>query len=180
MSGETRVDDAGRWKIERLDRQHDRSEFDCGNAVLNNWLRQRAGQWDKKDLSRTYVLLPKGASIVAGYYSLSNHHVSYNSLASDQARGIPKVDVPVVLLGKLAVSRSFQRRGLGGMLLTDALRRVSALADKIGIRAVEVDAIDDEARNFYLKHGFVSLIDNRDHLWLPIQVVRRLWPSNQH
>jgi GNAT superfamily N-acetyltransferase len=144
LSGQTRTGDAGLWEIERLGRRHDRSAFDCGNGVLNDWLTQRASQWDKKDLCRTYVLLPKGTPTVAGYYSLSNHHVNYNSLAADQAKGIPAVDVPVVLLGKLAVSQSFQGRGLGRILLVDALRRVSALADKVGVRAVEVDAIDDD------------------------------------
>ncbi len=180
LSGQTRTHDAGLWEIERLGRRHDRSQFDCGNAVLNDWLTQRASQWDKKDLSRTYVLLPKGTTTIAGYYSLSNHHVSYSSLAANQAKGIPSVDVPVVLLGKLAVSQNFQGSGLGRLLLVDALRRVTALADKVGVRAVEVDAIDDEARNFYLKHGFVSLVDNRNHLWLPILVVRKLWPSRDH
>jgi hypothetical protein len=121
LSGQTRTGDVRLWEIERLDRRHDRSDFDCGNAVLNDWLTQRASQWDKKDLSRTYVLLPKGTPTVAGYYSLSNHHVSYSSLAADQAKGIPRVDVPVVLLGKLAVNQSFQGLGLGRMLLVDAL-----------------------------------------------------------
>jgi len=179
LSGQTRTGDVRLWEIERLDRRHDRSDFDCGNAVLNDWLTQRASQWDKKDLSRTYVLLPKGTPTVAGYYSLSNHHVSYSSLAADQAKGIPRVDVPVVLLGKLAVNQSFQGLGLGRMLLVDALSRVAALADKVGVRAVEVDAIDDEARSFYLKHGFVSLVDNRNHLWLPLGVVRKLWPARE-
>jgi GNAT superfamily N-acetyltransferase len=166
------------WEIKRLDRTQERSAFDCGNAVLNDWLKQRANQWDKKDLSRTYVLLPKGEHTVVGYYALSNHRVSYEALPADQAQGIPRIDVPVVLLGRLAVSQTLQGQGLGALLLVHALRRVSTLAEQVGVRAVEVDAIDEKARNFYLKHGFVSLQDDPNHLCLPMAVVRKLYPPS--
>jgi len=42
------------------------------------------------------------------------------------------------------------------------------------VRAVEVDAIDHSARRFYLKFGFVELVDDRQHLFLPMQVIRKL------
>jgi GNAT superfamily N-acetyltransferase len=165
------------WEIAKLEERHERADFDCGNAALNEWLKQRANQWGKKDLARTYVLVPQGQPNVVGYYAVSNHHVSFEALTADQAKGIPTIDVPVVLLGKLAVSRSLQGKGLGGVLLVDALRRISTLAKDVGVRAVEVDAIDDVARKFYLKYGFVSLLDNPNHLWLPMAVVRKLYPA---
>jgi GNAT superfamily N-acetyltransferase len=161
------------WVIERLDRTHERSSFDCGKPVLNAWLEQRAGQWDKKDLARTYVLVPKDKRTVVGYYALTNHRVSYEALPADQAKGIPRIDVPVVLLGKLAVSRTHQGMGLGSLLLVDAMRRACDVADRVGVRAIEVDAIDEEARAFYSKYGFVSLLDDRNHLILPMAVVRK-------
>jgi len=165
------------WEIARLAERHERADFDCGNAILNEWLKQRANQWDKKDLARTYVLLPQGQPNVVGYYALSNHHVSFEALPADQAKVIPTIDVPVVLLGKLAVSRSVQGQGLGSSLLIDALRRISLLAKNVGVRAVEVDAIDDGARKFYLKYGSVALLDNPNHLWLRLSVVRKLYPA---
>jgi GNAT superfamily N-acetyltransferase len=82
--------------------------------------------------------------------------------------------VPVVLLGRLAVDRTVQGRGLGSFLLIDALRRAQHSSEQVGIRAVEVDALDDAARRFYLKFGFVSLADDLNHLFLAMHVVRKL------
>jgi GNAT superfamily N-acetyltransferase len=162
------------WVIERLGRQHDRSAFDCGNAILDDWLKLRAGQYEKKDLARTYVAVRRSENAVVGYYALASHRVSYEALPSDQARGLPRIDVPVILLGRLAVQRDVQGQGLGALLLIDALRRAEGLAEALGIRAVEVDAIDEAARRFYLKFGFVPLTDAPNHLFLPMQVIRKL------
>lgn len=84
------------------------------------------------------------------------------------------MDVPVVLLGRLAVDRSFQGKGLGAFLLIDALRRALYISEQVGIRAVEVDAIDDAARRFYLKFGFRSLLDDSRHLMMPMHEIRKL------
>jgi GNAT superfamily N-acetyltransferase len=162
------------WEIRRLDRQHDRSQFDCGQPVLNDWLRSKAGQWDRKDLSKTFVATRPNESVVVGYYALSSHRIVYDDLPVPDSKGLPKLDVPVVLLGRLAVDRSVQGCGLGSHLLIDALRRVTSIADEIGVRAVEVDAIDDAAREFYLKYGFRLLRDDRRHLFMPMHEIRKL------
>jgi GNAT superfamily N-acetyltransferase len=82
--------------------------------------------------------------------------------------------MPVVLIGRLAVDLSSQGQGLGEFLLIDALRRAEYLASRIGIRAVEVEAINDVARRFYEKYGFLSLKDDPRQLLLPMQVIRKL------
>lgn len=147
------------WQIEPLRPSHDRIAFDCGNQRLNEWLKQRAGQWDRKELVRCYVAVPSGQSRVVGFYAICSHHVSYELLPTDQAKGLPKMDVPVVLLARLAVDRTVQGQGLGRLLLIDALRRAEWLATHLGIRAIEVDAIDEDARRFYQRFGFTPLID---------------------
>jgi len=162
------------WDIQPLGRGHDRSAFDCGNAALNEWLEKRAGQWQKKELARCYVAVPKDESRVVGYYAISSHHVGYESLPADQAKGLPRIDVPVVLLGRLAVDQGVRGQGLGSLLLIDALRRAEHLAAELGIRAVEVDAIDEAARQFYVKFGFTALEDVPNHLFLPMHVIRKL------
>jgi len=163
------------WVIEPLDRdRHDRSKFDCGVAALNDWLIARAGQFEKKDLARTYVLVESGEQAVCGYYAVSNHTVVFESLPGDQAKGLPQIDVPVVLLGRLAVDIAVHGQGLGEFLLVDALRRAEYLSGKIGIRAVEVDAIDGQAKKFYEKFGFLALRDDPHHLFLPIHTIRKL------
>lgn len=162
------------WQIERLSRSHDRSGFDCGNGALDDWLKKRVSQYEKRDLARAYVAVNPGNPKVLGYYALSNHRVCYEALPSEQAKGLPHIDVPVVLLGKLAVDQSAKGQGLGAFLLVDALRRCVYLADQIGVRAVEVDAIDDVAKAFYLKFGFVPLRDDQRHLFLPMPTIRKL------
>ena len=80
----------------------------------------------------------------------------------------------MVLIGRLAVDRTIQGQGLGGLLLIDGLRRTEFIAKQVGVRAVEVDAIDEAARRFYVKFGFTSLRDNPRHLFLSLAAVRGL------
>lgn len=162
------------WTIRRLDKSHDRSAFDCGQPLLNEWLQNRAGQFDRRDLSRTFVATRPAAAIVLGYYAISTHRVVHDVLPATEAKGLPRLDVPVVLIGRLAVDRSAQGQGLGALLLVDALRRSLQISEQVGIRAVEVDALDDAARNFYLKLGFRSLLDDPRHLFLPMHEIRKL------
>ncbi len=162
------------WEIRRLEKSHDRASFDCGQPMLNAWLRDRAGQFDRRDLSRTFVATRPGELPVLGYYAISTHRVMYEALPPAESKGLPRLDVPVVLIGRLAVDQSAQGQGLGALLLIDALRRSAQVSEQIGIRAVEVDAVDESARTFYLKYGFRPLLDDPRHLFLPMQVIRRL------
>jgi GNAT superfamily N-acetyltransferase len=162
------------WIIERLAKSHDRSSFSCGQPVLDEWLKTRAGQFDRKDLARTFVAVMPGQLRVLGYYALASHRVRFEAIPEAQAKGLPKIDVPVVLLGRLAVDQSMHGKGLGSFLLIDALRRALLVSKEVGIRAVEVDALDERARSFYLKYGFVPLLDDPNHLYLPMHVIRKL------
>ena len=163
-----------RWSVERLQSAHDRSQFDCGQPQLNDWLRLRASQSERRDLARVYVALPQETSVVAGYYALSSHRVTFDVLPTEQAKGLPHLGVPVVLLGQLAVDQNYQGQGLGSFLLLDALHRAEQISQHLGVRAVEVVALDEPARRFYLHYGFMALRDDPHHLFLPMQVIRRL------
>lgn len=90
------------WTIRRLEKLHDRSAFDCGQSVLNEWLRDRAGQFDRRDLSRTFVATHEHEMLVVGYYAISAHRVVYDMLPEADAKGLPHLDLPVVLIGRLA------------------------------------------------------------------------------
>lgn len=92
------------WEIEPFERhRHDRIGFDCGVPALNDWLATKVSQYEKRDLARTYVLVEQGRTVVKGYYALSNHTVMYEALPKDEGKGLPHIDVPVVLIGRLAV-----------------------------------------------------------------------------
>ena len=155
------------WRIERLNRTHERGEFCCGKAPLDEFLRSLVSQYEKRNLGRTYVAVAEGEKRVYGYYTLASSAVPFAHVPPKTARKLPRHPVPVALLARLAVDQAAQGKGLGAELLMDALRRCRGLAAALGIFAVEVLAIDDEARRFYEKYGFTPLLDDERHLYLP-------------
>ena len=163
----------GKWGIEPLASAHDRS-FDCGCPDLNDYIRRYAGQNDRLDISRTYVAVAPGESVVGGYYAVSAGAVAREALPPKHRKRLPQYPVPSVRLGRLAVDRRRQGQGLGELLLVDALTRVVSASVDIGIRAVIVDAINEAARGFYRHFGFLSLRDEPLHLFLPIDTIRKL------
>jgi GNAT superfamily N-acetyltransferase len=162
------------WEVRRLDRRHDRANFDCGQPALNEWLQLRAGQFDRKDLARTFAATRPGSTAVLGYYALATHRVLFETLPAEEAKGLPRLDVPVLLLGRLAVDGTVQGQGLGAFLLVDALRRAVHISEQAGIRAVEVDTLEETAKRFYLRFGFRPLLDDPHHLFLPMHEIRKL------
>ena len=138
---------------EKLSTQHDLSGFNSGEAVLDDWLRRRALQNEASGTSRTYVVCADNR--VVGYYTLATGAVPPAAAPSRVKRNMPD-PVPVMVLGRLAVDKDFQRRGIGAGLLRDALLRTLQAADIAGIRAILVHAISEAAKRFYEGHGFIS------------------------
>ena len=139
--------------VEILSKQHDLSQFDCGeHESLNLWLKRFALQNQNNETARTYVV--NRESVVVGYYSVSAGSVAKEAAPARVAKGLARHPVPVALIARLAVDRGMQGRGLGAALLKDALRRIAGAADIVGIRAVLVHAIDAEAGRFYARFGF--------------------------
>lgn len=160
------------WEIEPLDRTHDRSGFCCGQPALDDFFRLFVTQYEKRNLGRSYVALRTGEKRPYGYYTLAPAAVEFQHVPKKTARKLPKHPVSTALLGRLAVDRAAQGRGLGRILLVDALLRCLELSRQLGNFAVEVHAIDSGANCFYEKYGFVSLLDNERHLYLPIATIR--------
>jgi len=135
---------------EPLAAHHKLDRFDSGVATLDDWLKRRAAANQMSGASRTYVV--RDAGQVVGYYALASHAVAAVAATGRVRRNMPD-PVPVVVLGRLAIARSHQRQGLGRALFQDAARRVMHAADAIGIRALLVHALSDEAKAFYLRLG---------------------------
>lgn len=167
------------WVVEPLSRLHERADFSCGQPALDDFLRSLVSQYEKRRLGKTYVAVRPGETLVLGYYTLASGAVSFDHIPKGAARKLPKHPVPVALLARLAVERGLQGKGLGAALLADALRRVLALAKQLGIHAVEVDAIDAEAKVFYEKFGFVPLLDNDLHLYLPVATIETVFAEDK-
>lgn len=162
------------WSIEELGSDHDRAAFSCGHESLDVFLRQFASQNQRTGVSRTFVAVKPSDRSVRGYYSLAAGSVQFQTLAEDQRKRLPKYPVPVAHLGRLAVDKGAQGQGLGSHLLVDALWRVSRAERDLGIHAIEVVAIDDAAKHFYLKYGFTELADDPHHLFISMKTVRKL------
>jgi GNAT superfamily N-acetyltransferase len=162
----------GEWRIERLDHGQVREGFDCGKSSLNDFLQALVSQYEKRNLGRTYVALQEGDQRVLGYYTLASGAITAEGLPAKQAKKLHRHAVPVVLLARLAVDRSVHGRGLGGYLLRDALTRSLDLSEKLGIHAVVVDALDDEAKALYERFGSLPLRDDAMRLFLPLSTIR--------
>ena len=162
------------WIIEPLSKTHDRSGFTSGKPLLDDFIRARASQYDKRRLGRTFVATAPNAPTVLGYYTVAASAVAFNHWPSEVSRKFPKHPVPMVLLARLAVDLSFRGRGLGEGLLLDAFQRVMDLTGVLGVYAVEVEALDDSAVAFYRKYGFTALMDDPLHLFLPTATIQKV------
>lgn len=163
------------WIVEPIRRQHTRDSFDCGVSELNEFLRRFARQSDDLAIARTFVAVRPGDPVVRGYYTLRTGQVEIMNLPPDDAKRLPRYPVPVVHLARLAVDKTVQGQRLGETLLVDALKKALAVSRSAAAYAVEVLAIDDTARAFYLKYGFKELIDDRRHLYLSMRTIEALF-----
>ena len=151
---------------EPIGERHDVSRFRSGVSGLDTWLQSKARLNEAKGGARTYVACD--GERVVGFYSLAASSVERRRLSSRVGRSMPE-PVPVILLGQLAVDASYQGRGLGADLLVDAARRALSAAHLIGARAIVVQALNDEAKEFYGRFGFRSFSDHE-----PLMLVLRL------
>jgi len=139
-----------------LTEAHDGSAFDSGEPVLDEWLRRRAWNNLLTAASRTYVVCPTGSSRVIGYFALSMGQILADEATGSMRRNMPKF-IPAVVLGRLAIDRPWQGKGLGRALLADAIQRSLRASAEVSARLVIVHAISPAAEAFYVHHGFTRL-----------------------
>jgi GNAT superfamily N-acetyltransferase len=149
---------------------HDVSRFRCGRAELDGWLRDHALESEGRS-ARTYVACAE-RNVVVGYYCIATGSVERRALPSKmkRSRGQPNT-IPVAIVGRLARDKSFQGTGLGRDLLQDALSRILAASQVIGIRAVLVHAIDEAAADFWRSQDFIESPVGSGVFYLPIETI---------
>jgi GNAT superfamily N-acetyltransferase len=160
---------------EPLASRHDVSRFANGvHPSLDQWLCERARSSEGLS-ARTYVICPiDEPDRVVGYFSISAALERRNALPSARIRrGMPE-EVPLLLIGRLAVDAAWRGRGVGSALLRDALRRCLAASEIAGARGVVAHAIDEAAADFYERHGFVRSPLGERVMLMPIETVRLL------
>ena len=156
--------------IEPLNRNHNRTAFNCGIEYLDRYLKHQANQDIKRRVSRVFVVRSRqDETRVLGYYTLSTLSIDMSVLPEKLAKKLPKHPIPAALIGRLAVDISAQGKGIGKMLLSNAIERTLAVSDDIAIYAIVVDAINEEAECFYMQYGFVHLASAGNRLFLPLK-----------
>jgi GNAT superfamily N-acetyltransferase len=140
--------------LEPLGKQHDRSKFSCGQAELDDWFRRRAGQDERRNIARVFVAVDSELGVV-GFYSLSSFKLDFGDLPEEIARKLPRYDgVPAALIGRLARDDRMRGKGVGELLVADAVRRILSAAQSLAVFAIIVDAKDERAEAFYEGFGF--------------------------
>jgi GNAT superfamily N-acetyltransferase len=164
----------GDWIVEPLAKGHERADFSCGHASLDDFLKKYAGQYARRKLGTTYVAIVRGQARVLGYYTLAPSHLEFAHAPAKLLKGLPKHPVPSLLLARLAVTQSERGKGLGKYLLLDAFDRCLRVAAEVAFRAIEVEAIDDEAAAFYAKYGFLPFPSHPHHLAIALEPVEEV------
>lgn len=158
-------------RIEKLHRGHAVEGFDCGRELLNRFLVRYALANQQANASQTYVAL--SGDVVIGFYTLVVGEIAHEEAPERLAKGLARHPVPVMILARLAVSQSWQGKGVGAGLIKDAIARTLQAADIAGIRAFVVHAKDDDVRAFYEHFGFVSSPTDARHLYALIKDLQR-------
>lgn len=159
------------FRVARLEATHDRTPFDSGSGPLDSYFQQQVTQDTRRRVTACFVALTREERI-AGYYTLASASLLLSDLPATIGKKLPRYpSVPAVRMGRLAVDQNFKGRGLGGVLLADALDR--AARSEIAAYALVVNAKDESAAAFYRHHGFIALPDSSLTLFLPLATVRR-------
>ena len=146
-------------------------------SALDAFLQSHVTQYEKRRLARTYIATEPGAMKAAGYYTLAAGSLDVSLLPASERKKLPKHPIPTIHLARLAVDSAHRSQRLGETLLMHALKTALASAEKLGVFAVDVWAIDEEAAAFYRKYGFTALEDDPHHLLLAMNTVSALLPA---
>lgn len=163
------------YLIELLNPTHKRDEFDCEQESLNLYLHKHASQDVERHLAVCYVIVTD-KNEVKGYYTLSNSSIDKDLIPNHIRKKLSYKDIPVTLSGRLARDKRYYTERLGETLLLDALHRCYDSSFKIGSLAVVVDPIDEKARAFYLKYGFINLPDCKK-MFISMKTISQIFKS---
>jgi ribosomal protein S18 acetylase RimI-like enzyme len=165
-----------KWTIELLTGDHDHSSFACGQDWLDRYLKFNAMRNQANGYGRTYVAVGPDSKIVVGYYTVSMSSVQFANLPESLIYSTaPKYPMPTAHLGCLAVRKEVQRRGLGSILLINAMQRMILASEVVAARAIEVKAADEKIRDWYADYGFApfkNISGPTFHMFLPIDTAR--------
>lgn len=160
------------FRFAPLGAEHNRDSFDCGEEALDRYFRAQATQDVRRRIANCFVATDSATAAVAGYYTIAAAGVPFLELPSEVSKRLPRYpSLAAIRIGRLAVHRSFQGRGLGELLLMDAMRRSMKIPP--AVYAVVVDAKNDRAIAFYQKYGFRLFNSQPRTLFLPMATAEK-------
>lgn len=152
---------------EPITKDHDLSQFACTHADLTKWLQTKSWHNQANHGSKTYVVCADDSMSVIGYYALAAGSIQQEDAPGKIKRNMPS-PIPVTVLGRLAVHSQWEGQGIGKGLLKDAVLRSVKTSELIGVKAMLCHAIDEKAKDFYVKHGFLQSPLNPLTVMLPL------------
>lgn len=157
-----------RIEIVPFSKKFDRSEFDCGHANLDLWLKEFAGQNERSNNTRTFLAVNVESGKVVGYHSSCAFQISLDEASLMLGTAKAKYPMPAILLARLAVDKRNGKQGLGRRLLAHAIENAAQASRLVGVEVLVVDAIDSEASTFYRKCGFQQFADHPMKLFMRV------------
>lgn len=150
---------------EPLDGEHQINGFECGEGSLDIWLVRYAQLAGGVGSARTYVVTDaEQAGRVVGYHALTVVSLDQDEVTERAVKGMGRHPVPAVLLARLAVDVSVQGRGVGALLVQDAMFRTISVSKVVGVRLLLAHSLNDAVRAFYMKFGFEESPTDRKNL----------------
>jgi GNAT superfamily N-acetyltransferase len=160
------------WREEAISKHHERKQFDCGEADLNEYLRRYARQNHESGGAKTFVAVPPSDPVrILGYYSISPGAIEFAKVPASLTRRLGRYEVPVFRLALLAVGLPVQGTGLGAALLLSAGARALSVAVEVGGVALAIDAKNERAAAWYERLGAMRLLDDPAKLILPLKTI---------
>ncbi|MCK6510954.1 GNAT family N-acetyltransferase [Myxococcota bacterium] len=163
--------------FQKLSASDDRSQFDCGNLELNEYLKKYARQNQDLSLGITYTAKREHEQTILGFYTLSSGQILFQDVPKELTKRLPRYPLPIARIGRLARDLSTKGTGMGELLLMDAFQRVLNVSEAMGIYGIEVVAKDAGAKRFYERYGFQELLDDPLHLFLSLKAIRNAFVS---
>jgi GNAT superfamily N-acetyltransferase len=160
------------FRFEALGEGHDRSVFRCGDEALDRHFQTQVTQDIRRRISNCFVVVEAAANRVAAYYTLSAASIPLVDLPPYIARRLPRYPtLPAVRIGRMTVDQHYQRRGLGELMLMNAVHRT--IEDAAAAFALLVDARNDQAAAFYRRYGFRFIAERPRTLFLPLATAQK-------
>lgn len=151
---------------------HQLNNFNSGELLLDEWLKKRAIRNNASGASRCFVICDDKKEVF-GYYCLSAGAIGRESAPKAMQRNMPD-PLPVLVLGRLAIDKKYHNRGLGSALLRDAMIRSVSIAEDVGVFAVLIHSLSEQAKRFYISRGFVESPFEAMTLFMPLETIRSI------